>query len=481
MKHSLIIIVLVALFQAGYGRLVLPKVLGNGMVLQQKQIVPIWGWAEPHQKVVVTFKNQNISTIADAAGEWKITLNPLKASFEPASLSIATNNDKIVLTDVLVGEVWLCSGQSNMEFAMRKISKLQPPPGAKWPVDELETAHNKNIRIFLVDRKKMLPDSTHAGWAAAEGAELRSFSAVGYFFAKELFAKLNVPIGVISAAIPGSRIEPWMPREAMEELDFFKNNPSDSIHKIDGDPGKFYTSMIQPLIPFALKGFLWYQGESNCFLNERLQYSYKMKALINYWRGQWKNHKLPFYYIQIAPYNYSKATDRPYTIYSEPEFWEAQAAVLKVPNTVMVATTDLNDNPSDLHPVNKWMVGQRLANAALSKTYHASEMPAMGPLFKSATRSDDNLIVSFDYIGKGLTVKNGTALHTFEIKNESGQYVPAIAIIKNNKVWVSAPGVKVPQAVRYDWKEDAKAELYNKDGLPAMPFRSDNKLESEFK
>lgn len=202
MKHSLIIIVLVALFQAGYGRLVLPKVLGNGMVLQQKQIVPIWGWAEPHQKVVVTFKNQNISTIADAAGEWKITLNPLKASFEPASLSIATNNDKIVLTDVLVGEVWLCSGQSNMEFAMRKISKLQPPPGAKWPVDELETAHNKNIRIFLVDRKKMLPDSTHAGWAAAEGAELRSFSAVGYFFAKELFAKLNVPIGVISAAIP---------------------------------------------------------------------------------------------------------------------------------------------------------------------------------------------------------------------------------------------------------------------------------------
>ncbi|MBO9617508.1 MAG: sialate O-acetylesterase [Niabella sp.] len=456
------------------------KIIGNDMVLQQGQPVPVWGRGTPGEMVTVTFKEQKERVTVKADSSWKIALRPLKASFDPAVLEIVSGKETIKLNNVLVGEVWLCSGQSNMEFAMRKIGKLQPPPGANWPVKELETAHNKNIRIFLVDRKKMQPDATHAGWAVAEDDALRSFSAVGYFFAKELQAQLKVPVGMISAAIPGSRIEPWMPREAFTALDFFKQQ-TDSTHKIDGDPGKFYTSMIKPLIPFAVKGFLWYQGESNCFLNERLQYTYKMNALINYWRKEWQNPALPFYYVQIAPYNYSKASDRPYTVFSEPEFWEAQQAALKIPNTIMINTMDLNDNPADLHPVDKWDLGKRLAQSALSKTYKILAAMPMGPVFKAAKTEDAAMVIDFDYTGQGLMSKDGKPLNCFEIADEQGQYVPAIAVIKNNKIWVSAAGIKKPGAVRFAWREDAKPNLYNKDGLPALPFRTDNKLMTAFK
>ncbi len=447
------------------------KIIGNNMVLQQGQPLPVWGQARAGTAVIVRFKKQQLETRTDASGNWKVVLKPEQASFDPAVLEIRSGKETITLKNILVGEVWLCSGQSNMEFAMRKIGKLQAPPDAHWPVDELETAHNTNIRIFLAERKKMAPDSTHSGWEAAEGTALRAFSAVGYFFAKGLQAKLKVPVGVISAAVPGSRIEPWMPREAFTALKFFRE-PKDSTYKIDGDPGKFYTTMIQPLIPFALKGFLWYQGESNCFLNERQQYSYKMEALINYWRKQWNDEQLPFYYVQIAPYYYSKATDRRYTVYSEPEFWEAQAAVLKVPHTAMISTQDLNDDPADLHPVNKWDLGKRLAGTALSAAYKIGRAPPMGPVFRKAVRKAATFIIDFDYKGKGLVSRDGNPLQGFEIESEKGDYIKADAIIKDGKVQVRASGVTAPRAVRYAWREDAKPSLYNKDGLPALPFRT---------
>ncbi|MBO9593201.1 MAG: sialate O-acetylesterase [Niabella sp.] len=471
MRWGLTIVLVIALQVKLNAQLTVAKIIGHNMVLQLGQPLPIWGQANAGAVITVRFKQQQQETKADASGNWKVVLKSEKASFDPAVLEIRSDNETIRVQNILVGEVWLCSGQSNMEFAMRKISKLQPPPGAHWPVDELETAHNTSIRIFLAERKKMMPDSTHAGWNVAEGTALRSFSAVGYFFAKELQARLKVPVGVISAAIPGSRIEPWVPREAFTTLKFFREQ-KDSTHKIDGDPGKFYTTMIEPLIPFALKGFLWYQGESNCFLNERQQYSYKMEALINYWRKQWKNERLPFYYVQIAPYYYSKATDRPYTVYSEPEFWEAQAAVLKIPHTAMISTLDLNDDPADLHPVNKWDLGKRLAGTALSATYKVSSAPSTGPVFKGAVKKGNTFVIDFDYKGKGLTSRDGKPLEGFEVENENGDYVKADAIIKESKVLVRAAGVTVPRAVRYAWREDAKPSLYNKEGLPALPFRT---------
>ncbi|MGJ7032247.1 sialate O-acetylesterase [Niabella hirudinis] len=471
MRYGLVIIIMMVLSIKLNAQLTVAKIIGNNMVLQQGQPLPVWGHAEAGAAINVRFKQQRQQTLADASGNWKVVLKPEQASFDPAVLEIRSGKETISLQNVLVGEVWLCSGQSNMEFAMRKIGKLQPPSGADWPVAELAKAQNTNIRIFLVERKKMMPDSTHAGWNQAEGTALRSFSAVGYFFAKELQAKLKVPVGVISAAIPGSRIEPWMPREAFTAVKFFREQ-KDSTHKIDGDPGKFYTTMIRPLIPFALKGFLWYQGESNCFLNERLQYSYKMEALINYWRKQWNNNRLPFFYVQIAPYYYSKATDRSYTVYSEPEFWEAQAAVLRVPHTAMISTLDLNSDPADLHPVNKWDLGKRLAGTALSAAYKVSSGAPMGPVFKKAERKANTFIIDFEYKGKGLVSRDGKSLRGFEIENERGGYVKAEAIIKDDRVWVRAPEVAAPRSVRYAWREDARPSLYSKDSLPALPFRT---------
>lgn len=458
------------------------KIIGHNMVLQQKQPVPVWGTATPGASITVKFQSQFKKTRADSNGDWKIVLDPLHADFNAADMEILSDaGEQIILKNILVGEVWLCSGQSNMEWAMRKLINMKPPVGANWPVNEVAEASNKSIRIFLVKRKEMKPDFTHSGWSEAMGESLLHFSEAGYFFAKELSARLKVPIGMISAAIPGSRIEPWMPEEAMSSQSFFINNKDKAIGKIDGDPGKFYNSMIAPLIPFALKGFLWYQGESNCFLNERLQYSYKMKALIDYWRKEWNDTNKPFYYVQIAPYYYSKAKDRPFTVYSLPEFWEAQAAVLKIPNTAMIATIDLNDDPNDLHPLNKWDIGKRLAHAALVNNYKVQDGAAMGPVCKEADKKRSSIILSFDNVGRKLKSRSGKHLTGFEIEKEPGAFVKANAKIRKDKVIVSAKGIENPLSVRYAWREDAHASLYNNQGLPALPFRTSHSIISEFR
>lgn len=464
-------------------QLSLPKILGNNMVLQRNQSVPIWGYAKAGEYVTVIFKQQTKKATADAQGNWKVMLDAMQASSTPSNIIIKTTEETIELKNILVGEVWLCSGQSNMEYTMRKNSKVIIPAGATdWPVNELETAHNKDIRIFLVERKKMKPDPKHEGWSTAEDSALRSFSAVGYFFAKKLYEELHVPIGVISSAIPGSRIEPWMPREAFTALPFFQQQ-TDSTHKIDGEPGKFYSTVIEPLIPFALKGFLWYQGESNCFLNERIQYAYKMQALMEYWRKQWNNKELPFYYVQIAPYAYSETKDslKSYTKESLPQFWEVQQLSLKLPNTGMASTLDLNTSASNLHPVNKWDIGKRLALCALNKMYGYKNIVAMGPMYKNMNIKGNEVELIFGYVGNGLIAKDERPLTGFIIAGNDGKFVPAKAEIRNNKVYVFAEGIEHPTNVRFNWSEAYNSNLYNKDGLPAMPFRTDNPLINQFK
>jgi sialate O-acetylesterase len=478
---SLLSIIMFAAINSN-AQLSLPKILGNNMVLQRNQQVPVWGSAKAGDDVIITFNKQTKKTIADYKGNWKIMLDAMQASSKPSTLVVKTTTETIELNNILIGEVWLCSGQSNMEYPMRKLIKTKMPEGVTdWPINEVEQAHNKELRIFLVERKKMKPDPKHGGWSTAEDSALRSFSAVGYFFAKKLYEELKVPIGIVSAAIPGSRIEPWAPEEAFTALPFFQQQ-TDSTHKIDGDPGKFYTTMIEPLIPFALKGFLWYQGESNCFLNERLQYAYKMQALINHWRKVWGNDALPFYYVQIAPFEYSKQKGNGgYTEESLPQFWEAQQMILKLLNTGMVSTLDLNANLPDLHPVNKWDIGKRLALCALSKDYGIKNIAAMGPIYRSMIIRSNEIELSFDYVGKGLHAKDVELLKGFVIAGNDGKFVRAYAVIKNNKIYVSADGIQHPTNVRFNWNEGYISNLYNKDGLPAMPFRTDNPLINQFK
>lgn len=472
----LVIVVCLCLALSTNAQVSLPKILGNDMVLQQKQPVPVWGTASAGEKISVRFNRQIKNTLAGADGHWKVSLDPLVASAKPADLVI-TGKNTITLHNILVGEVWLCSGQSNMEYTMRKNSKVvKTDSSADSPIDELQRARNPNIRIFLVTSKNLkAPDSLHKGWSVARDSALRSFSAAGYFFAKELYAKLQVPIGVISAAIPGSAIEPWLGGSIKGGNDPAAFNSAMTMDSTE--PGKFYPTMIQPLAPFAIKGFLWYQGETNCFQNETIEYTYKMNLLINGWRKLWQS-ELPFYYVQISPFYYSKNKGK-YPLDEEtlPKFWEAQTAAMKIPHTGMAVITDLAKSPDDLHPNGKWEVGRRLAQWPLAKDYGLKIIPS-GPRFKKMNIDGNKIKLTFDYIGKGLFSKSGP-LTGFTICGADKNYFVADANIEGDQVIVSSPEVPDPVNVRFAWREDAQPNFFNKDGLPAIPFRTDNPLQFE--
>ena len=476
-QNSLLILSILLVVSASLSaEVILPKVIGHNMVLQRLKTVPIWGTASPGEKITVSFGAQRKETIASDSGKWVVKLNPMEASELPREMIISGTNT-IKLKNILIGEVWLCSGQSNMEYAMRKNSKIQGTVKGKKPLeDDLLTASNPNIRIFLVRRKYMSPDSTHNGWDQASGTALKDFSAVGYFYAKEMYQKLHIPIGMISSAVPGSRIEPWIEAKRLEISPKMKDGKVlEPLTNDGGDPGKFYNTMIEPLIPFSIRGFLWYQGESNCFLNENIRYAYKFKTLIESWRSDWGNLNMPFYFVQIAPYNYSSSKDvRPHSPENLPEMWEAQSLALTLPNTGMITITDLVDSIVDLHPAYKWEVGRRLSLVALNKTYGFTEIISSGPTFKGMKITKNKIEVTFTNTGSGLISRNGKPLDWFTIAGADGKFVPAKAEIIGDKVIVSSPEVKSPVAIRFAWNEAAQSNFINKEGLPAVPFRSNN-------
>ncbi|GAB4030575.1 sialate O-acetylesterase [Spirosoma jeollabukense] len=472
-KHKLFAITLFLLSANLKAEIILPRIFGHNMVLQQGKPLTFWGKASAGETVTIQFSGQSQTTSADALGKWSVTLKPLKASATPSELVISGTNT-IRLQNILVGEVWLCSGQSNMEYTMRKNSKVKASVATQLvdghnPVDELNYANNPQIRIFLVNRKELSkPDSLHRGWNVAQDSALRSFSAPAYFFANQLYRNLNVPIGVISSAIPGSRIEPWISEAAFREDSYYGNQ------KIDGEPGKFYEPMIRPLAPFAMKGFLWYQGESNCFLKETTTYSHKLKTLITSWRTAWNDQKLPFYYVSLAPFKYSESKGKvALTRETLPEFREAQEQVLSLPQTGMIVTTDLADDLSDIHPPFKWEVGRRLALLALTNAYDKNDVVAEGPIFEKMNVKGRAIQLSFSQIGSGLVSKNGQPLTGFTIAGKAGIFSPAEAHIDGKHILVSADNVPNPTAVRFAWDEAAQPNLFNKEGLPARPFRTD--------
>ncbi|MDB4919562.1 sialate O-acetylesterase [Mucilaginibacter sp.] len=471
----LLMVLMVSCFSSS-AEITLPKILGNDMVLQRDKPNPIWGTAMPGEKVSVKFGKQAKNTITDVAGSWKIILDPMPGSDKPAALMVIGTNT-ITLNNVLVGEVWICSGQSNMVYEMRKNSKVNKPDTstANSPVDELEKAHNPAIRIFLVTQKNLIKaDPEHSRWSVAQDSALRAFSAAGYFFAKKLNQELHVPVGIICAAISGSRIEPWIPESAFENSAYFKSIGKDSA-VAGNDHGKFYHKMIEPLAPLAIRGFLWYQGESN--VTETISYTHKMKLLINSWRDLWGEQNLPFYYVQIVPYYYSKMTTKlVITPETEPAFWEAQSIALKVPHTGMIETSDLNDDIKNLHPPFKWEVGRRLALLALAKTYGKKNLVYSGPVYQSMKISGNKIILSFKYTANGLESHDKKPLNYFTIAGKDGKFAEANASIEGNRVIVSSPAVTAPVAVRFGWTEDAQPNLFNKAGLPAMPFRTNNPL-----
>jgi sialate O-acetylesterase len=491
----------------------LPHVIGDYMVLQRGMPVPIWGWADPGEQVTVTLADHTAKTVADSAGNWLVKLPELKAG-GPHQLEVAGNNT-IALSDVLVGEVWLCSGQSNMEMGVGvAMDAEKETAAADYPLIRLvelprrpagEPASDINVKWRVCQ-----PDTiASGGWGG--------FSAVGYYFGRKLHTDLDVPVGLIDSSWGGTRIEPWTPPcgfAAVPSLNEFVDTiqNKDTEYKTKTLPAKFteieqwiaatraalaagdrlpptpwwprhpleshaeptglYNGMIHPLVPFAIRGAIWYQGESNVHTADGMAYHEKMKALIGGWREVWNQGEFPFLFVQLAPFKYTlhRQDISPYYM---PEIWEAQLASLAIPNTGMAVLTDLGDW-RDIHPRNKQEVGRRLALWALAKTYGRENLVCSGPLYKSMAVEGDAIRVRFDHVGSGLESRDGKPLNWFEIAGANKQFVKAGAKIDGESVVVSNPDVPEPVAVRFSWHmlPEPIPNLINKEGLPASPFRT---------
>jgi len=465
----------------------LPNVLTSNMVLQRDCPVIIWGSSEPDNQVSVVFAGQTKTTKAGLDGRWSVALDPLSVSFEPRNMHISTSVSDTVLNNILVGEVWLCGGQSNMEYPMRRGLKKYAAPGRGADLADAEwrSGGNRHIRLLYVEKKNSLPDCTTKGWTECADSTLAPFSAVGYYFGKALQEALNVPVGLISSNWGGSRIERWTPVEAYEASPVFAAEAAEKPVRINNiDAGLHYNSMIAPLAPYALKGFIWYQGESNAMIHDT-RYVEETQLMLDAWRSAFQQPDAPFYYVQIAPYYYTKRKDKlAHTPETMAEFCELQTKCLSLPGTGQVIVTDLVDNLADIHPSYKWEVGRRLSLVALAKTYGQSDLVCSGPQFKSVTVKKNRIELSFDYVGTGLTAGKHTAetnafevvageeLSWFEVAGKDSVFHQARAVIAGDKVLVFSPEVKKPVQVRFAWNETAMPNLFNKEGLPAVPFRA---------
>jgi sialate O-acetylesterase len=445
----------------------LPLVFGDHMVLQRNRPVPVYGKAAAGAPVKLIFGKQVKEGVAGADGSFQLWLDAMPANSNGQSLFVISG-DTVVYKDVLVGEVWLCSGQSNMEYTMNRSAHYYKAKRSQG-LDSVQVSRENNpaIRLFLVHRDLTKPSDRNKGWQRAAAPWVGQFSAAGYYYARELQSRLQVPVGMIAASVPGSAIEPWLPARSVPAN-------TDTLNATEEPAGKFFTGLIQPLAPYALAGFLWYQGETNCMLNQREAYTQSMQLLITSWRGLWKNDQLPFYYVQIAPFNYSHSkTKAPLNDRSLAFFREAQDKVLAVTqNTARIITTDLADNLEDIHPTYKWEIGKRLAWLALDRTYHVKQV-SEGPRISKVSFRDHQARVDFVHPELGLVVHDSSKIAGFELAGADGRFYAATGIVKKHTyVLVSSPEVPAPVSLRFGWKEDAQPNLYNKAGLPAEPYRT---------
>lgn len=450
----------------------LPAIIGDNMVLQQGHDLPFWGWAEAGEQVSVTIAGKVTMATAGADGRWSMRC-PVVSKLGPVDVVVAGKNS-IAIKNAIVGDVWVCSGQSNMQWRVSESS------GAK---EEVAAAKLPSIRLFQVERQTALEPQTdlEGKWVECQPETIGEFSAVGYFFGKELYTRLNNrPIGLIEAAYGGCGAESWvsdptlksdpMYQQLLEKTAAANKDPAQA--NTPGRASVLYNGVIAPLQPFAIKGAIWYQGEQNA--TRAHQYRTLFPAMIEDWRRTWGQGDFPFLFVQLPNYLTDKnKPDHP----PEPESsaWaelrEAQRLALSAPNTGMAVTIDLGD-ARDIHPKNKQEVGRRLARQALSVAYGQS-LVASGPSFRSMTISGNEAHLQFYHVGSGL-VSRGNELRGFAIAGADQKFVWAKATIVGNKIVVSSDQVPMPVAVRYAWADNPDCNLYNKEGLPASPFRTDD-------
>jgi sialate O-acetylesterase len=434
----------------------LPEIFADNMVLQQRSEVKIWGWAKTGETVLVKadWMDNAVSARADNQGKWKIILNTPEAG-GPYSISLKGYNE-LMLKNVLIGEVWLCSGQSNMEWSAQM--------GVNNAEEEIDNANFPEIRFFTVYHATGSCPQDHftGGWTECSPETMKNFSAIGYFFARKLHQELGVPVGVINSSWGGTPAEAWMPEDVILGDKFLREAAAEQKPVPWGpvEPARIYNAMISPMIPFRIAGVLWYQGEANT-VNA---YAYKeiLSGLIGSWRNRWE-YDFPFYFAQIAPYRYGKP-------FEGVEVRDAQRRVLEVPNTGMVVLSDIGDT-LDIHPKNKQDAALRFANLALNRYYNKVKLEDSGPLFSGMVIEKNKAVISFDH-AEGLHAA-GDKISCFEIAGEDKVFHPAIARIKDGKVIVQSDQVKSPAVVRFAWSNTATPNLFNGANLPASCFNTD--------
>jgi sialate O-acetylesterase len=499
---------LVATSQA---ELKLAALFSDGMVLQSEQKVPVWGWADPGAEVTVSFAGMEKTAKAGSDGKFMVRLKKMKASAESQSLVVKAADESVEVRNVLVGEVWLCSGQSNMQWPVKQSKDFEK---------EKDAARYPEIRMFLTDRNKSLEplaDCT-GSWNVCTPDNVGEFSATAYFFGREIHKELDVPVGLIRSCWGGTRIEAWSPMasleqfpeaveykttqdmladkydEATEEKRFAKKleeweskvtqakaegkkkprRPKKRIHphKSQNYPANLYNAMINPLVPYGLRGVIWYQGEANAHsVPQATLYRDLLENLVVQWRKDW-DEKFSFYAVQLV--NFKKVQEEPV----EDTGWAfIRESFLKfhkeVPNVGIAIGIDVGE-AKNIHPKNKQAIGFRLAQQALAKTYK-KDIVAGGPIYKSMKKDENRIVIRFDDIGSGLVEQGGEPLKTFAIAGEDKQFVAARAAIVGDTVVVSSSEVPDPVAVRYAWADNPEGcNLFNKEGFPASPFRTDD-------
>ncbi len=437
--------------------ILLAPVFTDHAVLQQGKPVPVWGRADPGEKVAVTFGTQQVSALADAAGAWIAYLDPLAASPTGMNLTAGT----VVIHDVVVGEVWLASGQSNMEFAVN--SATIPGFRVEHAAEEVAGADYPLIRHFKVAHRAVAqPQPTAEGaWAVCSPATVAEFSAVAYFYARDLYRRLQVPIGILNVTWSGSPIEAWMSPLALQRSPLRHPHSGGLPHEESWNPAWLYNGMMNPVVPYAIRGAIWYQGESNADLAG--DYHAQFAAMITSWREHFGQGDFPFYWVQLA--NFTDPLDKTGLQYAE--LRAAQTATLDVPVTGQAIAIDGNE-PTRLHQRNKQEIGHRLALIARTQVYGIPG-DTTGPTFARAVRERDGVRVYFAFADNGLTAAAKPA-QSFEVAGADGIFRPAVVTLVGASAFVRAAGVPHPAQVRYAWHNAPEANLYNGAGLPAVPF-----------
>ena len=504
-KLLLGLLLLVGLAAVAAADVTMPAMFADHMVLQREIAIPVWGWADAGEKVTVTLGDQTKTAAADSDGKWSVRLSALEAG-GPHTLKVKGNN-AIEIGDVLVGEVWLGSGQSNMAMTVSRSANFD---------QEQAAANHPQLRMLTVDRvtAETPQDRCGAAWQVSSPETVGDFSATAYFFGRELHKELGVPVGLINSSWGGTPVQAWTCLKAQQahpelkpmlddwdrriatydpeaakaryekQLAAWKEKAAEAKAagreaprrprppvdpKVDPHrPASLFNGMIAPLAPYALRGAIWYQGESNAGGTAANLYGLQLATMIENWRQVWGQGDFAFEWVQLP--NFRTPQKEPVETSGWVIVQEEMLKTLAVKNTGMAITIDVGE-AEDIHPKNKQDVGKRLALWALGTTY-GKDVVYSGPLYKSMCKQDGKIVLEFDHTGDGLVAKGGK-LKGFAVAGEDQQFVFADAEIAAGKVVVSSPNVKDPVAVRYAWADNPDCNLYNSAGLPASPFRTD--------